>query len=97
MNTSPITSWEGAEAYFTFGPGSLGIAVSFLAAISLFVLFISTMVRHENRSFAEVSEIFPAMEREAAQEWKPETAPTSSVASSYAKSLLVSEEKTQIL
>lgn len=48
MNTAPITSWEGAEAYFTFAdqPGILIVVCVLAAAVCL--ASIASMIKHEN-------------------------------------------------
>lgn len=48
MNTAPITSWEGAEAYFTFAdqPGVLIVVCVLAAAVCL--ASIASMIKHEN-------------------------------------------------
>ncbi|MCI3921003.1 hypothetical protein MO973_12235 [Paenibacillus sp. TRM 82003] len=61
MNTSPITSWEGAEAYFTFGPDSFGVWFSVIAAVVLFIGFIAYSVRHEKHRFAESVSRYPEL------------------------------------
>lgn len=61
MNTSPITTWEGAEAYFTFGPGSVGVLISLFLAVVIVTLFIVYMIREENHLFAETNTYYPEM------------------------------------
>jgi uncharacterized membrane protein YraQ (UPF0718 family) len=61
MNTSPITTWEGAEAYFTFGPNSLGLYVIFALAVALFIGFVARMIVHENHNFARTRELHTRM------------------------------------
>ncbi|WP_020184271.1 hypothetical protein [Methylopila sp. 73B] len=48
MNSAPITTWEGAKAYFTFAdqPGVL-MVISALA-LAVCVGTIASMIRHEN-------------------------------------------------
>lgn len=48
MNSAPITTWEGAKAYFTFAdqPGVL-MVISALA-LAVCVATVVSMVRHEN-------------------------------------------------
>ncbi|MED1439456.1 hypothetical protein P4U23_12910 [Aeribacillus composti] len=55
MNTSPITNWEHVGAYFTFGPHSIGVVLSIIAAIGICVALIYAMFRHENQAFSEVN------------------------------------------
>ncbi|MER0240031.1 hypothetical protein [Fulvimarina sp. MAC8] len=51
MNTSPITDWEGAGAYFTFADSSLGIAVCLAASAAIVAFSIWYGTRHESRDF----------------------------------------------
>lgn len=53
---SPITSWEGAEAYFTYADSGTALGVSLVVAIALFVGVIAATYIHENRSFATLSD-----------------------------------------
>ncbi len=64
MNTSPITDWEGAEAYFTFGPNSPGVWISLIVAALIFVWLFVRMIRHENHSFNSVLEHYPNVHHE---------------------------------
>ncbi|ODN71652.1 hypothetical protein [Methylobrevis pamukkalensis] len=51
MNTAPITTWEGAEAYFTFADKP-GILMLFTAVgIALCVYTIYSMACHENKAY----------------------------------------------
>ncbi len=50
MNSSPITTWEGAEAYYTFADKPAVLAVILLAAMAACVYAIVSMVQHENAS-----------------------------------------------
>ena len=51
MDSSPIDSWEGVAAYFTFAdnPGM----VMFLCALAFvaFIGFMATIIKHENDAF----------------------------------------------
>ena len=51
MNSSPLTSWEGAEAYFTFAdkPG----VIIFFCLIGVLLIFgsIAYSIRHESKSY----------------------------------------------
>jgi hypothetical protein len=51
MNTSPITAWEGAEAYFTFAdkPGVM-YAILAAAVIICFATIVSASL-HETEAF----------------------------------------------
>lgn len=53
---SPITSWEGAEAYFTYADSGTALGVWLVVAIALFVGVIAATYIHENRSFATLSD-----------------------------------------
>ncbi|WP_373228822.1 hypothetical protein [Cohnella sp.] len=63
MNTSPIKSWEGVEAYFTFGPNSLGVWVVLILAVALFIGFIAYTIRHEKHCFEESLKLFPELQK----------------------------------
>lgn len=54
MNSSPITTWEGATAYFTFAdkPAVLGLVL--IAAVAVCVYTIASMVKHENASYRKL-------------------------------------------
>ena len=54
MGSSPITSWEGAEAYFTFADSGIALAVWLVAAVAIVVGVIGATYAHENRSFANL-------------------------------------------
>lgn len=56
MNASPITAWEGAEAYFTFADKPLVLAVVLIGAVAACVYTIVSMVQHESAA----SKKFPA-------------------------------------
>jgi len=51
MDTSPIDSWEGVAAYFTFAdsPGM----VAFLCGLAFvaFIGFMAAIIKHENDAF----------------------------------------------
>ena len=51
---SPIESWEGAEAYFTFAssPGLTGLFL--FAAVAVVVGVIAITMNHEKKSFASL-------------------------------------------
>lgn len=48
MNSAPITTWEGAKAYFTFAdkPSLLMLIAAIAAAACIFTIV--SMIRHEN-------------------------------------------------
>ena len=50
MNTSPVTEWEGTEAYFTFAdsPTMLGIILLLSVAVTIGCIVISS--KHETES-----------------------------------------------
>jgi hypothetical protein len=60
VNTSPITTYDGAEAYFTFGPGALGTWIFVVLGAALFGWTIVHAVRTESRSLARAAEDSPA-------------------------------------
>ncbi|PMR72987.1 hypothetical protein [Billgrantia endophytica] len=51
---SPITSWEGAEAVFTFGPDSFGVWLFLALMTAIMVGVVARMVVHENRTFSNI-------------------------------------------
>lgn len=51
MNSSPITSWEGAAAYFTFADSPMVIAFLFILAVVVAFGTIGIMMQHEKESF----------------------------------------------
>ena len=53
MNASPITSWEGAEAYFTFADKPAVIILILVAAISFTVYAIISAFVHESDSYQD--------------------------------------------
>ncbi|EAU42082.1 hypothetical protein FP2506_16654 [Fulvimarina pelagi HTCC2506] len=53
MNTSPITKWEVAEAYFTFANSSFGISVCFAASVAIVAFSIWYGTWHETKDFAK--------------------------------------------
>lgn len=55
MSTSPIDSYDGAGVVFTFGANSVGVWISFLLAIALFVGFLVRMIQHENQAYAAIA------------------------------------------
>ncbi|HZG88553.1 hypothetical protein [Paenibacillus sp.] len=75
MNTSPVTSWEGAEAYFTFGPNSFGVWLSVVLGVALFAAFIVYSMRHEKHSFKESVEKYPELVRKLEASSLKERAP----------------------
>lgn len=55
MTTSPITSWEGAQAVFTFGPDSIGVWVFLALSVVIVIGVAARMIHHENHTFRELS------------------------------------------
>ncbi|MGE4501088.1 hypothetical protein [Hydrogenovibrio thermophilus] len=53
MNASPITSWEGATAYFTFAnnPTMIGLILGLSVLVTLGVIVYSFY--HENHSYTD--------------------------------------------
>jgi hypothetical protein len=56
MNTSPIDTYDGAEAYFTFGPDSVGMWVFLVLAVAAFVYVGVRAMQLENAGFEDVAE-----------------------------------------
>jgi hypothetical protein len=54
MHSSPITSWEGAGAYFTFADNPIMLALLFALAVLVTVGVIAAMMVHEKHSFHRV-------------------------------------------
>lgn len=53
MNASPITSWEGAEAYFTFADSPMAIGIILILAVAVTVGAIIATAKHENNSYID--------------------------------------------
>jgi hypothetical protein len=53
MNTSPITSWEGAEAYFTFAESPVAMGIILTLAIAATVGAVVATIHHENKTFID--------------------------------------------
>ncbi|NIZ03006.1 hypothetical protein [Thalassospira lucentensis] len=51
MNTAPITTWEGAEAYFTFADKPVILGLVTLVGIAVCVYTIASMAIHENKAY----------------------------------------------
>lgn len=54
MNSSPITSWEGAAAYFTFADSPMMLGLIFTLAAIVTVGVIGAMIKHEKESFEKL-------------------------------------------
>lgn len=53
MNASPITTWEGAEAYFTFADSPAALMVILALAVGATVGAIIATIRHENHTYID--------------------------------------------
>ncbi|WP_419811482.1 hypothetical protein [Bacterioplanoides sp.] len=51
MNSSPLTSWEGVGAYFTFADNPVVVGALCIGAIAVFCGFMGAIIKHENDSF----------------------------------------------
>lgn len=51
MNGSPISSWEGAAAVFTFADSPVAMGLFLILSIALCVGVIAGTIAHENKSF----------------------------------------------
>ncbi len=49
--SSPITTWEGASAIFTFADSPLGIAISLAAAVGVYLYLNLSIMKHERDAF----------------------------------------------
>lgn len=54
MNSSPITKWEGATAYFTFADNPFVIGLLFALSVVVTIAVIAAMLTHEKHSFERV-------------------------------------------
>lgn len=55
MNSSPITTWEGATAYFTFADKPAVLGLLLLGAFGVCLYAIVSMVKHENASYRKLT------------------------------------------
>ncbi|MDX1882096.1 hypothetical protein [Mycolicibacterium sp. 120270] len=69
---SPIDSYDDASVVFTFGGYSVGVWVSFILAVLLFIGFFARMIQHENRAYKAIIEHKP-VEPGPAAEGEPTT------------------------
>lgn len=53
MNASPITSWEGAEAYFTFADSPAAISLILGIAVAVTVIVVIASIIHENKTYID--------------------------------------------
>ena len=56
---SPIDSYDDATVVFTFGGFSVGVWLSFILAVLLFVGFFARMIQHENQAYRAIAEHEP--------------------------------------
>jgi hypothetical protein len=56
MNTSPIDTYEGAEAYYTFGPDSVGMWIFLALAVAAFLYVGVRAMQLESGGFEDVAE-----------------------------------------
>ncbi len=54
MNSSPISTWEGATAYFTFADNPMVIGFLFLLSVVVTTGVVAAMMVHEKHSFERV-------------------------------------------
>lgn len=54
MNTAPITTWEGAGAYFTFADNPAVLMVLSALTLAVCVGVIAYMIRHEDQCAKEL-------------------------------------------
>jgi hypothetical protein len=55
MNSSPITTWEGAEAYFTFADKPAILVFFVLATAAVCIGGVISMIRHESYSYRKLN------------------------------------------
>jgi hypothetical protein len=55
MNSSPITTWEGATAYFTFADRPALLAIILALAVVSCLYAIVSMVKHENAASKKIN------------------------------------------
>jgi len=53
MNASPITTWEGAEAYFTFADSPTTLAIILGLSVVVTVGVIIASIKHENKTYID--------------------------------------------
>jgi hypothetical protein len=54
MNSSPVSSWEGATAYFTFADKPGVMMLIFLVSVVVTIGVIVSAARHENESYRKL-------------------------------------------
>jgi hypothetical protein len=55
MHSSPITSWEGAAAYFTFADKPFVVGFVFTLSVIVTLVVIGAMILHEKHSFERLN------------------------------------------
>jgi F0F1-type ATP synthase membrane subunit a len=53
MNASPITSWDGAEAYFTFADNPAAMAIILALSVAVTVGVIIASIKHEKDTYID--------------------------------------------
>ncbi|MDO6461551.1 hypothetical protein Q4485_12655 [Granulosicoccaceae sp. 1_MG-2023] len=53
MHSSPITSWEGAEAYFTFADKPSVLTLILVLSVVVTAGAIIATIKHENHSYID--------------------------------------------
>ena len=56
---APFDSYEDASVVFTFGGFSVGVWISFILAVLLFIAFFVRMIQHENQAYKAIIEHQP--------------------------------------
>jgi hypothetical protein len=54
MHSSPISTWDGAAAYFTFAHSPSVVGLIFILAVAATVGVIGVMFAHEKHSFERI-------------------------------------------
>ena len=54
MNSSPIDTWEGATAYFTFADNPMMLGLILTLAVVVTVGVVGAMIKHEKESFEKL-------------------------------------------
>lgn len=55
MHSSPISTWEGAAAYFTFADNPMVIGLIFVLSVIATFAVVGVMIAHEKESFERIS------------------------------------------
>jgi hypothetical protein len=53
MNASPITTWEGAEAYFTFADNPTAMTMILGLAVAVTIIAVVASIIHENQTYID--------------------------------------------